>query len=259
MDRTEPVRPQSDQAKLSGSANDLPAYLKIRSTLAAQISAGELRPGDRLPTERALCETFGVARATVRQALLHLEGDGLIRSTQRGKRGWFVNPPPLRYDPTNHLNSSRNAKRQGRHAEFIILQRCEVEADESMRRIIRTRTGAKLWKIASHTVHDGVAVCVEQNYLLAASFPKFLELAYTPPLTQFLEAHYQFFPTQIGFQARAARLSEEEASILDVAAATPCIRIVRVKADQNGRVVQVDREAWVASAIEIVTGDVLTD
>jgi DNA-binding FadR family transcriptional regulator len=53
--------------------------------LEGAISDGELRPGGRLPTERSLAETLGVARTAVRRALSSMEQEGrIIRHVGRG-------------------------------------------------------------------------------------------------------------------------------------------------------------------------------
>jgi len=44
------------------------------------IEEGVLKPGDKLPTEKELCEGFGVGRSSVREALQGLEYMGLIES-----------------------------------------------------------------------------------------------------------------------------------------------------------------------------------
>src|SRR5690606_32565175 len=49
---------------------------------------GELKPGQRLPSERELADRFQVSRATVSKALAQLEARGLLRSYQGG--GTFV-------------------------------------------------------------------------------------------------------------------------------------------------------------------------
>lgn len=56
--------------------------------LTESIQAGELHPGDRLPTENALVEAHGVSRTVVREAMSRLNAQGLVE-TQQG-RGSFV-------------------------------------------------------------------------------------------------------------------------------------------------------------------------
>jgi DNA-binding GntR family transcriptional regulator len=53
-------------------------YVKIADHLAARISAGELAPGYRLPSERDLADSYQVAIGTARQALDELRRRGLV-------------------------------------------------------------------------------------------------------------------------------------------------------------------------------------
>lgn len=52
------------------------------------ISQGELKPGERVPSERELAAYLGVSRPSVREAIMVLEAMGLVESRQGG--GTFV-------------------------------------------------------------------------------------------------------------------------------------------------------------------------
>lgn len=55
-----------------------PLYRQIADRIREQITCGELKPGDALPTESALQTEFGVSRVTVRQALRQLDRKSVV-------------------------------------------------------------------------------------------------------------------------------------------------------------------------------------
>ena len=56
-----------------------PLYFQIYETLHKGIKSGLYQEGDKLPSERKLCEEYNVSRITVREALDRLEKDHLIK------------------------------------------------------------------------------------------------------------------------------------------------------------------------------------
>ena len=70
-----------------------PLYRQLMERLRADIAAGIYRAHSRIPSEQALCETYGVSRVTVRKALSELTREGLLER-QQGK-GTFVSAPRL--------------------------------------------------------------------------------------------------------------------------------------------------------------------
>ena len=52
----------------------------VRDNLAERITSGTLRPGDRLPSERALSAEFAVSRNVVREALGSLVAMGVVET-----------------------------------------------------------------------------------------------------------------------------------------------------------------------------------
>lgn len=68
--------------------SDVPPYEQLRTQIARRIAAGDLPPGTRLPTVRALAEELGLAVNTVAKTYRALETDGSV--VTQGRRGTFV-------------------------------------------------------------------------------------------------------------------------------------------------------------------------
>jgi GntR family transcriptional regulator, transcriptional repressor for pyruvate dehydrogenase complex len=70
---------------------------RVSSLIVEQIRLlirdGQLKAGDRLPSERELGERFGVSRVTVREALKVLEANGLVTIKVGARGGAFVTAP----------------------------------------------------------------------------------------------------------------------------------------------------------------------
>lgn len=79
-----PVRPRRRSRSLSHD---------VVEVFSSRIQARQLKPGDRLPTESALMQEFGVSRTVVREALSRLQAAGLV-DTRHGI-GTFVHELPV--------------------------------------------------------------------------------------------------------------------------------------------------------------------
>jgi GntR family transcriptional repressor for pyruvate dehydrogenase complex len=108
----EPMKQRSDSARRVETSprkrptriNDLPtlelvkfrpikttrAFEEIAEQIRNELSNRRLKVGDRLPSERALAEQFGVSRNTLREALRSLENAGLLRLQKGASGGAFV-------------------------------------------------------------------------------------------------------------------------------------------------------------------------
>jgi GntR family transcriptional regulator len=68
-----------------------PPYVQIADDLRKQIDSGELKAHDRLPSTRALADTYGVAQMTIHHALRILKDEGRVETWQG--RGSFIAEP----------------------------------------------------------------------------------------------------------------------------------------------------------------------
>lgn len=61
----------------------VPPFEQIRGQVAGHVATGALRPGDRLPTVRALAADLGIAPGTVARAYRELEAAGVVTTRRR--------------------------------------------------------------------------------------------------------------------------------------------------------------------------------
>jgi len=71
----------------------LPIYIQIVNQVQAQVAGGILKPGDQLPTVRALAEELRVNFNTVARAYRILD-EARIISTQQGRGTYITEIPP---------------------------------------------------------------------------------------------------------------------------------------------------------------------
>ena len=125
-----------------------PLYHRVYREIAEGIESGVLQPGDRLPSERALCEQLGVSRATVRRAVEELISDGLVETRGRGS---FVRGDAVVEPPNTLMSLSEVARQRGLGASSRVLRadvrpatidEAEAFGDRARRRPVRARAGA---------------------------------------------------------------------------------------------------------------------
>ena len=82
-ERAKDIRIEINKIK---KAPDIPNM--VVDQIVRLISSGELKPGDKLPSELEMTRRFGISRISLREAMKLLEAKGYIES--QGRRGKFV-------------------------------------------------------------------------------------------------------------------------------------------------------------------------
>ena len=81
MTHSQETPDQSQKAEpLPETREPLKAYQRLSEKIQDAIEKGGLKVGDKLPPERALAETFGVSRNSVREAIRTLSEQGILKS-----------------------------------------------------------------------------------------------------------------------------------------------------------------------------------
>lgn len=87
-------REEMRQARFTRLGGAGPIWQQLRRDLLSRIKRGEYAPGDRLPSERGLCDQYGVSMTTARRAFLELAKEGAV--IRRTGVGTMVAPSPRR-------------------------------------------------------------------------------------------------------------------------------------------------------------------
>ncbi len=227
----------------------VPYYLRLRDALANQIENGQLDVHARLPSERTLKETYDINRVTVRQALMQLESEGLIYRLIR--RGWYVSPPRLKYDPTQNTGFMDNVRAQGRVPETVILSTRKIAASAWVNQHLGIDVGAPVYLIRRRRLIDGLSVLVEHIYVNARFFPGLLKLPLERSLTHVFNQQYGIQVEHMEINMYPAPLHNDQAEELKVVAGTPGLFLSRSSYDRQGNIIEFDQEFWRHDVLEI--------
>lgn len=111
-----------------------PLHERIATDLRRRILAGDLAPGDDLPTTKELKDQFDASNATIQKAMAMLKAEGLVVGRPgssvkvREHRRWTVHPAASSApaEPGQRYRWLAEAERQGRRAQSRLLSVGEV-------------------------------------------------------------------------------------------------------------------------------------
>ena len=137
-----------------------PLYRQLMQKLRADMAAGVYPAHSRIPSEQALCESYGVSRVTVRKALSELTREGLLQR-QQGK-GTFVCAPRLKRDLRDVSSFHEACRLVGRKPGTRVIHAQLVRADAEDMEKLRCEENQVL-EIVRLRLADGLPVMIETN------------------------------------------------------------------------------------------------
>lgn len=203
----------------------LSKYQIVADDLQQAIAGGNIRPGDRLPSEPELAARHGVSRETVRRALDLLERDGRVRRVQGS--GTFASHPA-----TGHFSLSTfsdSMQRIGRIPSAELLEAIPRPADRSIARRLAIREGTGCFSIRRRLLADGEPVAGELRILPVSLCPRLLDEDLTQPSLHWLFTQQLQIPlVRVDHTVELGRVGTEWAHDLDVDPSESAYRIDRL-------------------------------
>jgi GntR family transcriptional regulator, phosphonate transport system regulatory protein len=228
-----------------------PLWTAIRDALEGDIAARRLTPGDRLPTEAALAQRFGVNRHTVRRALAALADAGVVHS-RRGA-GVFVTATATDYRIGARTRFRDNLLTAGQTPQKTVLRLDTLPAAPREAEALRLPTGAPVHLWEGVSLADGVPVSLFRSVFDAARFPDLpaaltRHRSVTAALAEMGVADYTRHSTRL-----SAELADSvRARHLHVRPGAPLLRAVSVNVDPDGRPVEYGRTWFVGERMQVL-------
>lgn len=221
-------------------------YLKLTEQLRTLIDQNAALWEGKLPAERSLAERFATTRVTLRQALSQLEVEGLIHRSNR--RGWFISPARLVYDPTRDAGFNDYVRAQGRQPRTAVLK-LETRAHLPAARALGLPDDQPFHHIRRRRYVDDRAVLVESLWVVPACAPELLDIYTGQSLWGLLRERWGYFLANRSIRMVSEALSPIDAEELLVAPGTAGLNICRAILDDQQRPIEFDEEHWLHDSL----------
>jgi GntR family histidine utilization transcriptional repressor len=157
--------------------NALPRYQQLKQQIIGQISRGELKPHDRVPSENELVDSAGVSRMTANRALRELGDEGYVERV--AGVGTFV----ADRQSASHVLEVRNiadeiAARGHRHSANVLVQE-RLQASAEVAAMLRIDKGDEVFHLLLVHFENDLPIQLERRYLVARFAPRCLQQDFT--------------------------------------------------------------------------------
>jgi GntR family transcriptional regulator len=207
---------------------------QIEDWLADAIASGQLKPGDRLPTEQDLAAWLGVSRMTLRHALAELAQRGLVTRTVGRTGGTFVAEPKLVQDLTVLAGFSEQLRRHGLVAGARVLAATEIPASAAAAAALEIEAGEAVYEVRRLRLADGQPILIEHSVFPARHCPGLLESRLDGSLYELLDQNYGQRPHRAKESLEPVTAGVREAEALGVAEGAPLMLVERTAYTRSG-------------------------
>lgn len=242
-------KPSINSQQGSGQPQMQPVYLRVKDQLWQWILLERLGSQARLPAERELAQRFKTTRVTLRQSLGQLEAEGKIYRSNR--RGWYVTPQRLDYDPAKDVGFYQMVAGQGYTPATETLSKTMQEVPEWLAQRAGLAMQSDICYLLRRRSIDGRSVLLEHNYINPQYCPDLLLQDTDRSLWQQLRERYDLQPSKRQIEFYPQALDGIAAEALGVNPGTAGLCLQRLTYDQQGRFLEFDQEYWIHDALKV--------
>ena len=152
---------------------DKPRYQQLKDHIIEQISNGDLKPSDRVPSENELVDAMSVSRMTANRALRELTDEGYVERV--AGRGTFVSDFRSRSDLLEVHDIAEEISRRGHAHSSRVIRQSRQHARGEVAKALHVEQGTDVFHLLLIHFENGAPIQIEDRHVLASFAPDCLE------------------------------------------------------------------------------------
>lgn len=213
----------------------VPKYQVLKETMLGRILTGIWKPGMLIPAEPELCQEFGVSRITVRHAVSDLVHEGRLQTVQ-GK-GTFVSAPKLQERFVQRVfGLYEDMQRRGFLLTTEVIRQEVIPSSLKVATCLGIPEGERVHVLVRVRSVENEKLLVSTTYIPETLCPNLVHDDLSKgSLYQHLRTHYGLALHRGIRTLEAVAAGQWEARLLDLALASPLLRLDSIAYLQDGR------------------------
>lgn len=221
----------------------LPRYYQLKEIIRAKVSRGDWPPGDPIPSERELCEQYGISRMTARQSITELVNEGLLYRKQ-GK-GTFVERPKIAQQLLRLTGFTEDMRAREQRPGAQVLSATMVPADEALAERLRIKPGQPVFRLHRLRLADAEPLALETSIISFIGCERLLdEDLERNSLYHVLEAKHDLPPLAAEQELEAGLARSNEAAVLRVEVGSPILLTRRLTTTRRGQPIEYAKSVY---------------
>ncbi|MBU7590959.1 GntR family transcriptional regulator [Metabacillus halosaccharovorans] len=220
----------------------LPLYYQLEEQIKKTIETEELQPGDALPSERELSESYQISRMTVRQAITNLVNKGYL-FREKGK-GTFVSSQKFEQNLQGLTSFTEDMKARNLVPGSKLLHFEIYPADKDIRATLSLKDEELIYKIKRLRLANNEPIAVETSYLPVNLVPGLTPDILASSLYTYIENELELTIGHASQTVEAAIVDAEDQQHLNIHKDVPVLLIQRETFLENGTPLELVRSSY---------------
>ncbi|OHE23553.1 MAG: hypothetical protein A3J94_10465 [Syntrophus sp. RIFOXYC2_FULL_54_9] len=232
----------------------LTKHRQIIEALTAQIQANQLKPYDRLPSEKELCAQWQTSRSTVRKAMDQLaDRERIFRVPGKGS---FVAFPKILHQTSQILSFTEKMKAQGLEVETKLILKELIDPSEEVAAALKLAKSARALKIQRLRIVKGEPMVLQTAFMPANLCENLMkEDLESQSLNRLFQEQCDIRLSRSDIWIEAPIISKKEKKLLGNPHVPLFLAVVGVTFDQNGKPVRFSRGIFRGDRVRLKISD----